>query len=128
MTITSANDSLNLNQIIDSVKSNDNVSEVSVLIREINVSLNAGNYDFKTSAKIKIYLSSSHEKIPFYFELSHYIKTEIDLSAYIPGDRNSDSEEEAIRKAINALTQDLVAAIKSGKQPSEDWLVPNKDF
>ena len=60
------------------------------------------------------------------FEQSHYIKTPLQAEPYMTSKYWGDDEGDALGKAINTLTMEYEGAIRSGKEPNDSWLVPNK--
>ncbi len=115
-------------EVLNYIKNNGHVIESYVLVRELKVFLDVGHEDYHPKVKIRIWLGSQSSDSPFCFELSHNVKTPSQFAPYYPSRTNYASEEQAIHQAITALKDFLISAIENGEEPSDDWLVPDKDF
>jgi hypothetical protein len=115
------------NKTLERLKNSHHVTEGYVLLREMKVYLNVGHDLYHPKAEIRIWLGTNIQ-YPYSFELSHFAHTPIQEGPYTPSRVDFPSEEEAIDTAINALTTFLISAIKQEHEPSDSWLVPNKDF
>jgi hypothetical protein len=91
------------------------VSEYTFRLRELS----------RTKIAIRIYREPDGR---FYFEQSHYIHTPLQASAYTTSIQWTDSEEGALRSAIDTITSYYRQAIEEGHKPSPDWLEPDEDF
>ena len=91
------------------------VSEYTFRLRELS----------RTKITIRIYQEPDGR---FYFEQSHYIHTPPQASAYTTSITWAESEEEALRRAVDTITSYYKQAIEEGHKPSLDWLEPDEDF
>lgn len=103
--------------------------ESLVLIREVKLFLAVGQSTPPPEVKIRIWLGNIPEHLPYSFELSHYVKTPIQMAPYIAGG-HFQSELDAIDGALKALTSFYVQALNQGHAPtpSNNWMVPNSYF
>jgi len=84
-------------------------------------------YIFLGSLKteISITLSYDDQRIGINFELSHVIKTPIQIGPYRPSRPWGDDPGYALFLAITSLTQYYDDAIKNKHMPEENWLIRN---
>lgn len=119
---------MSIDQIIEVLDQNQEVMESYVLLREMELYLHVGHQDFQPRIKVKIYKSSVIESAHYHFEVSHNAHTPEQAGPYFPSRTFANSEQEAIAQAISTTTSFIKSAIQRGHEPSEKWLVPNKDF
>lgn len=65
---------------------------------------------------------------PVWFEQSHWIKTPEQIGPYRTSRPFNDDEASALQQAVTGLTQFYSMAVKAGHEPSNAWLVENKNF
>lgn len=117
---------MSLENIIEQLDTNDEVLESYVLLREIKMYLDIGEY--QPLVKVKIYKSSVVKDSPYHFDVSHHVHTPEQMSPYFPSRTSFSSEQEAIDKAISSTTNFLKDAINKGHDPENEWLIENENF
>ena len=115
-----------LEDIIEQLDGHDEVLESYVLLREMKMHLDLGEY--QPLIKIKIYKSSFIDGYPYHFSVSHHVHTPEQMSPYFPSGTSFSSEREAIDKAISSTTGCLKDAINKGHNPENEWLIENENF
>jgi len=117
-------------QVLDFLDSLGSVTESEILIREMRLSLDMDHDWFMPDIKIKTWLSNVPADEPYSYTISHYVKTPVQGSTYIPSRPWGATEEEVIQNAISAFKNFLHLAIKKGLEPNEPepWLVPNETY
>lgn len=75
--------------------------------------------------EISVVLSVNPARGGFNFQLSHVIKTPCQTGPYYPGSTWGDYEAYALHMAVTAITQYYKQAVREGKKPSKEWLIPN---
>ena len=119
---------MSVDRTVEMLNDNREVVESYVLLREIKLFLDVGHDHFHPRIRIKIYKSGVMPNAPYHFEVSHNVHTPEQAGPYFPSITSAKSEEEAISQAISTTMTFLKAAIRSGHEPQDSWLVPNKDF
>ena len=117
---------MSLEEVIEQLDSNDEVLDSYVLLREMKMYLDIGEY--QPLIKIKIYKSSVAEGKPYHFDVSHHVHTPEQMSPYFPSRTSFSSEREAIDKAVSSTTSFLKDAINKGHNPEDEWLIENENF
>lgn len=117
---------MSVEDVIEQLDSHDEVLESYVLLREIKMYLDIGEY--QPLIKIKIYKSSFIDGNPYHSEISHHVHTPEQMSPYFPSRTSFSSEKEAIDKAISSTTRCLKDAIDKGHNPEDEWLIVNENF
>ena len=117
---------MSLEDIIEQLDDHDEVLESYVLLREIKMYLNIGEY--QPLIYIKIYKSSFIKGNPYHFDVSHHVHTPEQMSPYFPSLTSFPSEKEAIDQAISTTTRLLKDAINKGHDPEDEWLIVNENF
>ncbi|MCW8899252.1 MAG: hypothetical protein OQK95_01085 [Gammaproteobacteria bacterium] len=117
---------MSVEDVIAQLDSHSEVLESHVLLREIKMELDIGEY--QPLIKIKIYKSSLVKGNPYHFEVSHHVHTPEQMSPYFPSRTSFSSEKEAIDKAITSTTSCLKDAINKGHNPEDEWLIENENF
>jgi hypothetical protein len=75
--------------------------------------------------EIQVALSVNPAEGGFNFHLSHVIKTPDQITPYTPGRPWGDYEAYALRLAVSAITQQYNIAVRKGRVPASEWLIPN---
>lgn len=119
---------MSVDDVVWVLKENSEVLESSVMIREVKLLLNVGHDSFNPELKIKIYKSLVTPNTPFHFVLSHHVQTPVQTTPFHPAHTSYGSEREAIQQAISTTTGLIKTALRSGHQPSPDWMVRNDLF
>jgi hypothetical protein len=117
---------MSLEDVIEQLDANDDVLESYVLLREIKMYLDIGEY--QPLIKIKIHKSSVIDGNPYHFAVSHHVHTPEQMSPYFPSRTSFSSEREAIDQAISSTTSFLKDAINKGHDPEDEWLIENENF
>ena len=117
---------MSLDDIIKQLDGNDDVLESYVLLREMKMYLDIGEY--QPLIKIKIHKSSFVDGNPYHFAVSHHVHTPEQMSPYFPSRTSFSSEREAIDQAITSTTRFLKDAINKGHDPENEWLIENENF
>ena len=117
---------MSLEDIIKQLDDHDEILESYVLLREIKMYLNIGEY--QPQIYIKIYKSSIVEGSPYHFDVSHHVHTPEQMSPYFPSLTSFSSEREAVDQAISSTTSFLKDAINKGHDPEDEWLIANENF
>jgi len=117
---------MSLEDVIEQLDSNDEILESYVLLREMKMYLDVGEYQ----PLIKIHKSSFIDGNPYHFSVSHHVHTPEQMSPYFPSRTSfsSESEREAIDQAISSTTSFLKDAINKGHDPEDEWLIANENF
>jgi hypothetical protein len=115
-----------LENIIEQLDGHDEVLESYVLLREMKMYLDLGEY--KPLIKIKIYKSSFVDDKPYHFAVSHHVHTPEQMTPYFSSCTSFSSEREAIDKAISSTINCLKDAINKGHNPENEWLIENENF
>ena len=117
---------MSLEDVIEQLGGHDEVLESCVLLREIKMYLDIGEY--QPQIKIKIYKSSVVDGNSYHFDVSHHVHTPEQMSPYFPSHTSFSSEREAIDQAISSTTSFLKDAINKGHDPENEWLIENENF
>ena len=117
---------MSLEDIIEQLDDHNEVLESYVLLREIKMYLNIGEY--QPQINIKVYTSSIIEGNPYHFDVSHHVHTPEQMSPFFPSRTSFSSEKEAIDQAIFSTTSILKDAINKGHDPEDEWLIVNENF
>lgn len=115
-------------EFIKEIGKDDDVNEAYVLIREVKLVLNVDHELYHPTIRVKVYLSNLPVTQPYYFEVSHTANVPGAASAYVSSRSGGYSEETAISTAISLIVRPINEAIRSGNEPSDDWLIPNDNF
>ncbi len=115
---------MNDDELIAYLGEHADIKEYHVVVREVKLFLNVGHESFFPSIIIKI----SRFKNLFFHEISHAVQTPEQIAPYHTSRNGFATEQEALSEAIKATNFYIRIAIKNGHLPSDDWLVPNKDF
>jgi len=92
------------------------------LVTEVAFCLN----DIPTSIRVRIYRSMDSDV--FSSEQSHYIQTPLQ-NEFIFETADDHASVEACLLAIgNSMAEEYQRAVSAGHTPSEDWLLPSRDF
>jgi len=76
---------------------------------------------------IRLYKNLENGRVEF--EQSHYIHTSSNPAGpYIAAAKWGEDEYDAMWRALNTLTMNYEAAIRSEEEPNDSWLVPNPDW
>lgn len=59
---------------------------------------------------------------------SHFIKTPLQISKYVSSVPSDEKKEWLVCRTVNSFVQYYNEAMNQGYEPSDDWLVENKDF
>ena len=106
---------MSLEDVIEQLDGNDDVLESYVLLREIKMYLDIGEY--QPLIKIKIYKSSVIDGNPYHFAVSHHVHTPEQMSPYFPSRTSFSSEREAINQAVSSTTRFFKDAFNKGHDP-----------
>ncbi|MCE2697808.1 MAG: hypothetical protein PX483_03945 [Nostocales cyanobacterium LE14-WE4] len=109
------------------LKESPKVTEAFILSSEIKICLKCSN-DYTPSIKVRIYKNTISEKEPYTYEVSHYVKTPLQLGPYYSELINRETESAAVEKAIEDVVSYINGAIDAGHEPSNDWLIPNENW
>lgn len=96
-----------------------------------NISNEGSQYSFKLRGipiTITVRLYRREVRGPVWFEQSHWIKTPEQIGPYRTSRPFNDDEGSALRQAVTGLTQFYNIAVKAGHEPSNAWLIENKNF
>jgi hypothetical protein len=105
------------------------VSEPAVLVREARLFLDVGHSRFRPRIGVKIYkVVLGGGAVVYQFDVSHHVHTPSQMDAYYPSRTTADSEREAFEHAISTTAVFLKTAIAEGHEPTDRWLVENKEF
>lgn len=115
-------------EVVTFLDNHPHILESYVLVREIKIFLKFDHPDFHPEIGIKIYRSAVIKGEPYQFSTSHYAHTPLQMSPYLTSRPWSSSEEEAISMALNTITSYVRAALDQGKEPEDNWLVPNQHY
>lgn len=95
----------------------------------------AGMYSFRLTEisqiviKVKVWLNAdAHGGDRYSYTASHNIHTPVQFGPYGASIPFAATEQAAVKKAIADIKVFLASASSEGNVPSENWLVPNKDF
>lgn len=113
-------------QLAKELASNENILEAYVLVREVKILLQFDDADFQPTIRVKIYTNIPGVTHPYYFEVSHAVRTPIS-GAYMPNP-GVYSEEQAVSTAVSAISRMVNDAIRAGHEPNDSWLKPVSDF
>lgn len=61
-------------------------------------------------------------------EQSHYLQTPGMASPVVSENHRFASMEEALEDVLQGFTEGYSAAVKAGRRPDVNWLLPNRDF
>lgn len=92
-------------------------SEIRILVRQLEVRIGI----LTRPVSITVWYDARSAE-PYEFELSATMNAL--LHAARPSRGTATSEAEAIRYAVRMLTQDYEDAVRQGKMPDDNWLVP----
>ena len=82
--------------------------------------IRVGTLETLVTIRLCRYMTSEHTR----FEVSHAIKTPLQIGPYRTSVPSDDSPGSALHRAIDGLTRWYRDAVKMGHEPREDWLVP----
>ena len=119
---------MSVDKVIKTLDDSRQVLESYVLLREMRLFLDVGHEHFHPRIRIKIYKSAVLPSAPYHFEVSHNVHTPEQTGPYFSSITSAESEEEAISQAISTTTTFLTSAIRMGHEPSDSWLILNKEF
>ena len=95
------------------------VAEYSFRLREIH----------QIEIQIKIWKTKdSYGGSYFMFDQSHYLHTPVQIDAYRTSVPFGETEEHALRRALDTFKDFIPAAIAKGYTPSAEWLEKNETF
>lgn len=117
---------MSVDNVIKQLDDHNEVLESYVLLREMEMYLDIGEY--QPLIKIKIHKSSCIDGNPYHFAVSHHVHTPEQMSPYFPSRTSFSSEREAIDQAISSTTNYLKDAINKGHNPEDEWLIENEKF
>ena len=82
--------------------------------------------EIPTSIRVRVYRSLENEQ--FSYEQSHYLQTPLqDEPAFEIADEHA-SVAECLQAISNTMTEQYQRAEAAGHTPSENWLLPSRDF
>lgn len=106
---------------IESVLDNPAIERPRQLVSEFQFSLQG----IVADVKIRIYRELNSSK--FVFEQSHFIKVGL-IAPYKPNLAAFASEAAALNQAVQSLMMHYEPAVQAGREPRDEWLVPNQFF
>lgn len=105
-------DSVLSNDLIEVIDRNDEMGSFAIKLGSLETPIFIELGRFMTTDTVK-------------FDVSHAIKTPLQLSAYQTGRTFEDDAGSALYRAIKGLTQYYREAVAKGLEPDESWLVEN---
>ncbi|WP_019594130.1 hypothetical protein [Thioalkalivibrio sp. ALM2T] len=96
---------IEIDELLEELKENSEISESYVLAREIRLFLNVRAGHFSPELRVKVYKSTVLQQYPYHFRISHHAQTPHQAGPYYPSCTWFETEEAAIEKAIFSTTR-----------------------
>ena len=119
---------LSTDELLKAIEQRGAVADIRVLVREFTCRLYVGHDSYRPTIRIKIYLVNSGMSGSYHFDVSHFVHTPVQASAYFHTRTEAYSELAAIDIALSSARNYFQAAIREGHDPDDSWLIPNTDF
>ena len=107
---------------IDDAVSHKALRDTKIFVREVSFRLG----DLRPKIRIRLFRYPGDKEI--YFEQSHFIQSPEQTSSVVPPLKSDNNEAYALTHAVETLTLSYEAALASGHEPSEEWLILNDDY
>ena len=107
---------------IDDAVSHKVLRDIKIFVREVSFRLG----DLAPKIRIRLFRYPGDKEI--YFEQSHFLQTPEQKSPVVPPLKSDNNEAYALTHAVETLILSYEAAVASGHEPSEEWLIPNPDY
>ena len=107
---------------IDDAVSHKVLKDIKIFVREVSFRLG------ELTPKIRIRLFRYPGDKEIYFEQSHFLQTPDQTSPVVPPLKSDNNEAYALTHAVETLILSYEAAVDSGHEPSEGWLISNPDY
>ena len=107
---------------IDDAVSHKVLKDIKIFVREVSFRLG----DLTPKIRIRLFRYPGEKEI--YFDQSHFLQTPDQTSPVVPPLKSDNNEAYALSHAVEALTLAYEAAVASGHEPSEEWLILNSDY
>ena len=107
---------------IDDAVSHKALRDTKIFVREVSFRLG----DLTPKIRIRLFRYPGDKEI--YFDQSHFLQTPDQTSPVVPPLKSDNNEAYALSHAVETLILTYEAAVASGHEPSEEWLIPNPDY
>ena len=107
---------------IDDAVSHKVLRDIKIFVREVSFRLG----DLTIKIRIRLFRYPGDKEI--YFEQSHFLQTPDQTSPVAPPLKSDNTEAYALSHAVETLILAYEAALTSGHEPSDSWLIPNDDY
>lgn len=115
-------------EVFDQITYRADVAEIHALVREYRCRLKIGDDFYEPHLNVKIYLTNVNAAQPYRMDVSHFVRTPIQASAYVHTRTDYASEFLALDIALSSATAYFKSAIRAGHEPEDSWLIVNEDF
>lgn len=120
--LTQERGGISLAWTIDDAVSHKALTDIQIFVREVSFRLG----DLRPKIRIRLFRYPGDKEI--YFEQSHFLQTPDQTSPVAPSLKSDSNEAYALTHAVETLTLSYEAALASGHEPYDSWLVPNDDY
>lgn len=117
-----------MDDFVEMIEADKSVAEAYLLVTEVKLYIAVPHPHSLGPVKVRIYRNTLSPQYPFTFELSHHVHTPVQAGPYHPSATACESEAEALRAGIRALTSFVASAVSEGHSPSSSWLIENEDW
>ena len=107
---------------IDDAVSHEVLRDIKIFVREVSFRLG----DLTPKIRIRLFRYPGDREI--YFDQSHFLQTPDQTSPVVPPLKSDNNEAYALSHAVETLIVPYEAAVASGHEPSEGWLISNPDY
>lgn len=120
--LTQERGGISLAWTIDDAVSHKALTDIQIFVREVSFRLG----DLRPKIRIRLFRYPGDKEI--YFEQSHFLQTPDQTSPVVPSLKSDNNEAYTLTHAVETLTLSYEAALASGHEPYDSWLVPNDDY
>jgi len=107
---------------IDDAVSHKALRDTKIFVREVSFRLG----ELRPKIRIRLFRYPGDKEI--YYEQSHFFQTPDQESPGVSPLKSDTNEAYALTHAVEPLTLFYEAALASGHEPSDGWLIPNDDY